>query len=87
MGPDPDIMGGQVRARGELHVETQGLSHSQGILPAVLIQHPRPRSGRVPSPWKQTRGEPGEEQQASGGEHRDLWPVNGRDSISLCGEH
>ena len=59
-------MGGQLRAKGELPVETQGLSHCQSILLAILLQHPRPGSGIVPRQREENRGESGEEQHASG---------------------
>ena len=55
-----------MRARGELHVEAQGLSHCQGVLWAVPMQQPRPTSGAVPSPWEENGGESGEELHALG---------------------
>lgn len=62
-------MGGQVRARGELPVE--GLSHCQSILLAILMQHPRPGSGVVPSQREENQGESGEEQHTLG-ENREM---------------
>lgn len=60
-----------MRARGELPVETQGLSHCQSILLAILMQHPRPGSGVVPSQREEKRGESGEEQHTLG-ENREM---------------
>lgn len=60
-----------MRARGELPVEAQGLSHCQSILLAILMQHPRPGSGVVPSQREENRGESGEEQRTLG-ENREM---------------
>lgn len=81
----PPITGGQVRARGELHVETWDLSHCQGILLAVLRQHPRPRSGVEPSQWEERGGDPGKEQQALWAEHRFL-AYEWEERASVCVE-